>query len=382
MAREHVAVKIFSIIGIVVLIILLCYFSSVLYIFLAVPNNIPAKLTVWGFMSDDDICGLYKSASAEIEIQGQEERVYGINISEEGYFLTMSKYFSTSDQQVSIYTQNGSIYGGEVVFLDNDFNLAVVKCKDSISLPYVNVGEPVYDMSYIFPKTYYVVTSPSVSSKYYTTKQIGEEYLVYLSDSQDGLDVVKTVIEDCVSFGLKIDNLDDGAILDDNGNLIGLVFGGSGTENGNYFYYYYQPVNLMADILTKIKSQNLQTSHVQAVHGFDMEELDCYINLRLPVNDEISIYFDGEWMIFSKNLKEYRLTSSGFYLTQPFVYNESTINQGYVITSVYYKQKTYNISTKVDLFTFLYNRTPGDEFVINCYDIENKTGTIKATVKI
>ena len=119
MAKRNGVWKVFSIIGILLIAVLLCYFSVALYFYFGKPNDISSKLKVWNLMSDQSLGEIYLDAS--YRIAGDDTTLYGVNIDEEGYVITLASQIDVEDNYI-LYSYSGKIYGGRVVFCDTYFN--------------------------------------------------------------------------------------------------------------------------------------------------------------------------------------------------------------------------------------------------------------------
>ena len=142
MAKRNGVWKVFSIIGILLIAVLLCYFSVALYFYFGKPNDISSKLKVWNLMSNESVGEMYVDASFDIrEVNNSNETgYYGINLDERGYVLTLASNVEEGETYL-LYRKNGEIYSGTCVFDEENFNLAIIKINaENLSLPYVKVG--------------------------------------------------------------------------------------------------------------------------------------------------------------------------------------------------------------------------------------------------
>ena len=118
--------KILLIIGIVIFALLLCYFSVVLYFYLTKTNDISSKLSLFNLFSDEQVGEMYQKASYEIK---NGDTYYGVNVNEKGYLLTVAHNVD-EDEDFLAYSKNGAVFNGKLVFLDDNYNLAVIKLYD------------------------------------------------------------------------------------------------------------------------------------------------------------------------------------------------------------------------------------------------------------
>ena len=88
MAKRNGVWKIFTILGILIIAILLCYLSVALYFYFGKPNDIATKLKVWNLMSDQSIGDIYLDAS--FRVTDGDNAFYGVNVDENGYVVTLA----------------------------------------------------------------------------------------------------------------------------------------------------------------------------------------------------------------------------------------------------------------------------------------------------
>ena len=101
MAENSGAKRIFVIIGMVLLSIVLCYFSVALYFYFVTPNDITSKLSTWNLMGDNEIGEMYLDATYEVSY-GEEDFV-GVNVDKNGYVLTCNHNFENyNDEKITI----------------------------------------------------------------------------------------------------------------------------------------------------------------------------------------------------------------------------------------------------------------------------------------
>ena len=369
MAKRSGVGKVFTIIGILLLAILLCYFSIAIYLYFANSNNISSKLKVWNLMSDQSVGELYLDAS--FSISNGEDSFYGVNVHENGYVLTIASNVE-EDETYTLYQKNGKVYRGEVVFLDTDINLALIKLysfetEKTISLPFVAVGD-LYSSSLTFNSTYIAVGDPLLENNVSTINDL--EFYTYAHAKTklvDGKEVVEYVNTSPYYYSIEnYSTTSQGGVFNKKGELLGLVYDYSispiNTNNANYFILDVDVMNFILDDV--VSSTSYENNLVSSVVGFDMYELQCYLDYPLTSSSDY-IYFNGQWMQVPENvINLYYSGVDGVYLTEDFVYNGTTIPANCFITSLNYNLFSYNIYTKADLLYILYSLESGDALTL------------------
>ena len=383
MEKKHGVLKVFYIIGIIVLVGLLCYFSVAMYFYFAKPNDLSTKLSVYNMMSDESIGEMYLGASFDISQEGENETFYGINVDEDGYVLTIcSNLENDYDSALTLYSENGKIYDGKVVFADEYFNLALIKIYDKydkendIDIPHVGIGE----MNALGYSTNCIaVGKPSDKNAFASISSI-EYYDYVLSQTmpKDGLDVVDFVYETPLIYFDNSSTNAKGAILDKKGNLLGLYLDLNTFKENKY---YALEVGIVGVVLDSVKSLNggfYSNALVEAFIGYDMFEFDRYYNYPLTESSQnLYIYYNDNWHLASSEvIDRYQSGYDGFYLAEDLVYNGTTLKAGNFITAISYGGRSYNVRTRAELSSMLYSLDSGTSFTLVSYDLYNNLDVV------
>ena len=379
MAKRNGVWKVFSIIGILLIAVLLCYFSVALYFYFGKPNDISSKLKVWNLMSDQSLGEIYLDAS--YRIAGDDITLYGVNIDEEGYVITLASQIDVEDNYI-LYSYSGKIYGGRVVFCDTYFNLAVIKMYDlkeeikELSLPYVQIGD-IYSSALSFNSTFVVTGDPLEENNILTVNEISiYPYIDYVTREVDGKTIVDFVNTSAYYYNVAdYSNYSQGGIFNRKGELLGLIYNynvmSSNTNNANVMVL---DVSIIDYIIDDIKnSDNYSNALIENFNGFDMYELNCYLNCALDDYSPYCIYYNGSWVEVPEVVVDlYQTGVDGIYLMEDFVYNNTTISSGNFITSVNYNLMSYNIYTKMDLFYLFYFAESGETITITSQNLDTQ----------
>ncbi len=376
MAKRSGIGKIFTIIGILLIAILLCYFSISIYLYFGDSKNVTSKLKVWNLMSDENIAELYFGVSYQIE--GENVSQFGVNVHQNGYVLTLSVDLD-SDETYTLYQKNGAIYGGMVVFLDEDLGLALIKLFDlqnpekTLSLSYVEIGDISSSIT-SYNSSYISIGCPLEESNVLSVSAVyAGEYTNYLITTVDDLNVIKFVNANPYYFTVNDSTeYSFGGLFNKSGEILGLYYGTIlGTYNDEL---YVVDVSIISEFLDSVvNSTDYQNALVDALVGFDMYQLQAYLYCSIETSSKYYIYFNGNWMTFSDNLLyTYQGGSDGVYLAEDFVYNGVTIPAGSFITSVVYGERSYVISTKSDLLKIFYTAQSGNTIKITAKNIDTQ----------
>ena len=388
MAKKSGVWKVFSVIGLLLLAVLLCYFSVAMYFYFGKPNDISSKLKVWNLMSNESVGEMYVDASFDIrEVNNSNETgYYGINLDERGYVSTLASNVEEGETYL-LYRKNGEIYSGTCVFDEENFNLAIIKINaENLSLPFVNVGtmnKP------IFNSTYIAVGNPLEENNITNVNEVVRyDYAFNTTYEVDGLDVVDYISENSVYYTIDGgDETSQWALFDKKGNLIGLTYAKAyNVLDLTHPLYFAISVELIDNVLDKIISLNgevFKSDFVDSFKGFDMYELECYYNYALDNSSKTkSIYFDGKWFEIPKEVESaYSDGMNGYYLVEDLNYNGTTIASNSLIASVLTNGRSYIIEKRDDLFEIIYSLESGDKITINYTNFtENQNETKVFTI--
>ena len=182
MVKRNGVWKIFTIIGILLLAVLLCYFSVALYFYFGKVNDISGKLKVYNLMSDESVGEMYLDAS--YCLQSGDKKFYGINVDESGYLVTIASDVA-DETDFYAYSGRGEVFFGKLVFCDESYNLAIVKLFDivdsekELSLPYVSIGDISYSTFSLNP-SYIVVGNPLENNNILSVNSLSlYKYIIY-----------------------------------------------------------------------------------------------------------------------------------------------------------------------------------------------------------
>ncbi len=369
MAENSGAKRIFVIIGMVLLSIVLCYFSVALYFYFVTPNDITSKLSTWNLMGDNEIGEMYLDATYEVSY-GEEDFV-GVNVDKNGYVLTCNHNFENyNDEKITLYHNSGGMYSGEIVFSNDVLNLTILKISDyfdeskNLNLPYVKTGDL---RSSIFGREYLAIGSPFEEGN--ITNVSGVDYSSgYVTTLYDELEVVDFICLDSISFTVKnYESTSQGALFDKTGRLVGLTYAYALNEDSVADADYYAVSTAeVSSIVKKVKNgENLDID----IAGFDMQELSIYMLYEL--NDQI--FYDGSWMTLDDGIMNYYLGHEGIYLTEDFVLNDSVLSKNNLITSISYNGYSQSVVTRYELYNTLYSLADGTTFTLTSIDLSTNT---------
>ena len=374
MAENNGAKKVFVIIGMVLLGIVLCYFSVALYFYFATPNDIASKLSVWNLMSDNEIGEMYLEATYEVRY-GDEDFV-GVNVDKEGYVLTCNHNFDGyNNEKIVLYNNSGAMYNGEIIFSNDVLNLAVLKISDyfeeskNLDLPYVKTGDL---RASIFGREYLAIGSPFDEGNISKVSNVGYDS-GFVTTVYDEIDVVDYICLDSISFTVKnYESTSQGALFDKTGRLVGLTYAYMINEGSvSDADYYAVSTAGVGSIIKKIKNdENLEIN----IEGFDMQELAIYLQYQMNENQ---IFYDGKWLMLDDNLMDYHLKQEGVYLNEDFVLNNKTLSKNNLITSISYNGYSESVVTRYELYNTLYSFAEGTSFTLTSIDLT--TGTVIKT---
>ena len=378
MTEGNVVKKIFVIIGMVLLGIILCYFSVAVYFYFARPNDITGKLSVFNVLSDDEIGEMYLEASYSVRYG--DEDFLGVNVDESGYVVTFSRNFDDyNGEEILLYHSSGDVFDGEIVFQNDALNLAILKLYDhfdvtsSLSLPYVKTGDL---NTSIFSSGYLAVGNPFSENNINKAKSV-KHNTGYVTKTYDEIDVVDFVVPNSISF--VVDNYkttSQGAIFDKSGKLVGLSYAYAvNDDNINSADYYAVATKNASVIVERLKDNTLCDF---GIRGLDMDEISIRLKYKLNENQ---IFYDDGWLTLSDSVLKKYLSRDGVLLLEDFVMGDSTLLSNHIITSIRYNGYSKNVTTLCDLFNVLYSLEEGTTFSLNSIDILTDK-IVKTTFKV
>ena len=378
MTEGNVVKKVFVIIGMVLLGIILCYFSVAVYFYFARPNDITGKLSVFNVLSDDEIGEIYLEASYSVRYG--DEDFLGVNVDESGYVVTFSRNFDEYDgEEILLYHSSGDVFDGEIVFQNDALNLAILKLYDhfdvtsSLSLPYVKTGDL---NTSIFSSGYLAVGDPFSENNINKAKSV-KYNTGYVTKTYDEIDVVDFVVPNSISF--VVDNYkttSQGAIFDKSGKLVGLSYAYAvNDDNINSADYYAVATKNVGVIVERLKDNTLCDFEIR---GLDMDEISIRLKYKLNENQ---IFYDDGWLTLSDSVLTKYLSRDGVLLLEDFAVGDSTLLSNHIITSISYNGYSKNVTTLCDLFNVLYSLEEGTTFSLNSIDILTDK-IVKTTFKV
>lgn len=359
MAEKNGVKRTFIIIGMVLLGIVLCYFSVAMYFYYGRPYDISGKLSVWNLMSDSEIGEMYLDATYDVQY-GEEERFVGVNVDEGGYVVTCHHKFSNyNGETIYLYASSGEVYNGDIVFSSEIYNLVILKVRTlagdtSVRLPYVSTGGVT---SSFFGTNYLAIGSPSEEGNINTVNTL-HSTVGYVTTTFDQRTVVDFVCTDSVMYTIEnYESTSQGAIFDKTGKLIGLTYAYAVDETSAD--YYAVTLSQVRNIIKKLKNDEIVKFSIE---GFDFEELSVYYDFRLS---ETQVFVGGKWVTLSGEvLKFYQNGAQGIYLTEDFTYNSVTLGENNIITSISYNGYSKAISSRKELCDTLYSLDKGTVFTL------------------
>lgn len=387
--------------------IILCFVFVVIYFFYISPNNIPVKLGLWPYVSQKDVGKMYQDATVEIDFtthenfdEGVQCSVVGVNVREDGYVIApYSQFRSWDGGKITIYTNSGKVYAGALLFVEQNYNLAVFKCessnndkKEKISIPFVNLTS-----SFVLPEQTKVlaVSSPMASKDVWTGKVVSEELMsVYKQKDIESFLAVDFVIEDCQTVALEEQEspFTGGAIFNEYGSLLGFSFEETLQDEDYGKLYVVMPTKtakyFIDDIVKSYRQEQTFTSQlVQNLVGFDYTEIDCHINTSSETEQGGRMdyfFFRGQWELYDDNIfafhdKTFEIAGKGFYVFKEFKYGGVVIPNGSVILYVRSNSRESQVNYKLDIFDFLYKLKQGDKVeltYVSMNDLARKTVTL------
>ena len=374
--------------------VILCYLFIVVYFYYISPNNISAKLIVWPFSSNQQIGQMYLDATVEIDFtvtnevtfEEEEKQVVGINVREDGYVVAPYHDFCscTPETTFQIYTNSGRVYGGKLLYGDEDFSLAIIKLENvlesegRIKLPYVSIASS--SSSILYAQSVLAISTPCEDNNVWQAVAVENDRMdVYSEINIDNRRAVDYVLEDCYVLLLeeKADaQFSGGPVLNTSGDLLGLANGGS-LENGQYVVIPADKIRLvLADAVEAYQNgQTYQNELADNLVGFDHAELDIFIDVSTENSgQEVNFWFDGAWHVYTDEMTKiyYLNTTPSFYVLEDWTYNGETIlNAGDCIFSVSSNGNTYLGDKRANIMQAFYGLDEGDTVTVYYQNVNN-----------
>ncbi len=367
--------------------VLLCYMFVVLYFFYISPNNIPLKLTFWPFLSDKSMSEMYLDATVEIKFDPNEfdhspQSVIGVNVREDGIVLApYHKFKNLQDGEIKIYCNSGKVFDGELIFAEENFDLAVLKSKNpdgenkQIKMPFVDVASyspkansAVFSIYQLFPDENF-----SGEHQVFNGKIMGHSADFALETKVEDFFAVDHVIENGLLMEIEEpQGFKDGAVFDSYGKLLGFSYEEAVDNNGDYIISSAKYANLfLKDVLGAYsKNQTFENKLSKSFTGLDSKECTSHYHLSEAENGGMAkhFFFKNQWKAFDDfdGLTEfYNATSQrGFFLLEDFVYGEDKISAESIVTEIVAGDISLEIEDRDELFDFIYSIKEGQEIQI------------------
>lgn len=224
-----------------------------------------------------------KQSGSSIFVDNAEQKLglgSGVLITDNGYILTNQHVAGNKYSNCYVTLEDGKIYDGNVVWADNNIDLAIVKINKS-NLEYlqlgdsdeVNLAEDVYaignPLGMDFQKT---VTKGIISSLNRTIKIEGENENVYMED------LIQT--DATINEGNS-----GGALINTDGKLIGINSVKISNAEGIGFAV---PVNIVKPIINKLINDGKFEEAWLGIYGYDKEAIK-YLDSELEIENGIYV---------------------------------------------------------------------------------------------
>lgn len=400
MGEKKGSSKIIWFILLAIVTVVLCYLFTVVYFFFISPYNIALKIGFWPFLNEKDIGGFYLDATMQINFKAIDENfenvevsIAGVNVRKDGYVLAPLSEFSKLEDgvQISIFTKAGTAYNGEIVYTDENYNLAVLKCKNmdgsnkAIKIPYVNIASK----EEYSPSSKIIMTSMNTRARAFTSSHYSgviedTDYFTSVPKEVEGI----SARDFTVSYGFIISTTNNapfegGLVFNKKGRFLGFSFGTLLEFNLPDGQYFVQPAygakSFLGDVVS-MKGQPYQNALVEAVCGFDTSEGTDMIETLGSAQGRDTFYFDGTWNAITTEITEFcHNDNKGFYLFKDFNYAENTISAGAILTNVKVDGKLIIIEVRSDLIDALYGAKKGSKIEFS-YINANQNETLSFTV--
>lgn len=198
----------------------------------------------------------------------------GIILTSDGYILTTSSIAGEKESTCFVTLKNGDVYPAEVVWLDKNLDIAIIKIavNNLLTLSLGNsdncsLGEEIY-----------MINNP-VGYNFNQSLQIG-----IISEVNKTLKIVNENIESYAENIMKLnitinDEFAGSPILNENGEIIGIA---SSKLNAVI------PINRIKNIVEKLESEGEFKEAYLGIYGFDFDVIR-YLDLDLNINSGVYI---------------------------------------------------------------------------------------------
>ena len=216
-----------------------------------ITNNAPRQSNPFGDMFGGDMFGDFFNGPRVQMIPEQRASGSGVIISDDGYIVTNNHVVEGSDE-LTVTLTNKKTYKATIIGTDPNTDLALIKIEET-ALPYLvlgnsdecKLGQWVLDIGY--PLNLDVtVTAGIVSAKARSIGVIG-------SNNRNG-DAPKAPIESFIQTDAAVNpGNSGGALINTNGELIGINSAIASQTGGYIGYSYAIPVNIVKKVMNDIK---------------------------------------------------------------------------------------------------------------------------------
>lgn len=369
--------KLILIIFVAVAAVIFSYIFTILYFYNINPYNISAKLVIWPFNSEKSKGELYLDGMVEVsffameDFSETEKVVSGVNINKNGWILIPASSLKnlSKDKNITVKPKSGTPYLADLVFLDDTYNLALLKCKNiegktgKIQIPFVKMGRLGLEKT---KKSLIFVDNSLKAQDVEVGYTDNENFVVADYTIVDNKFALDYCLED--SFELYLDKTYDdfvgGAVFDENGAVLGLCNGWKLSDGG----YVITPIYNIFDILEDAFSDKLEKTELfDSLVGFDAIEFSYHQEISTMSEGDISgdqtkFYFNGEWLDYNMAMEGFL---SGFMLLEDFSFDEIEIPKYSIIKSIQIEEQIPNlIDSRLALHDALYKVKKGDSITV------------------
>ena len=390
--------KLIAYIVFALLAVVLCYLFIVVYFYYINPYDISLKLAFWPFQSNKSMAELYMDSVVEVEynVKGEfddSETVYltGVNVRKDGFVVC--PYHSLSSMQdtslLSVKDNKGNVYNGKLLYFEQNLDLAIIKCLDiqnekaEVKIPFVKFAD-------IAQEDFLVVNSPLTDgAKYEKASLVDFCYAAFLTEKDNFL-AVDYVWECCTAITYS-ENIQDGIVFNKDAQVVGFSCASEfnlDSQSVNAFLPIIN-VSLFFDNVVEKYYNNLEhdVPLVDLFVGMDKIELEYNYDLSLNLQEEDynnntdHFLYRGQWKPYTEDILDFvQGETDGFFLLEPFVYNDVQIDANKRIDYVFVNDKEFIIFSRLDLMQAIYNIESGDNVKI-CFgdNLSNDTQQIQFT---
>ncbi len=239
-----------------------------------------------------------KQNGNSIFLNNSEEKLglgSGIILTENGYILTNQHVVGNKYSNCFVTLENGNIYDGNVVWSDNNIDLAIVKIMAN-DLDYISLGDS--DKICLADEVFAIGNPIGIEFQRTVTKGIisGINRTIKLEENGVG-----SYMEDLIQTDATINEGNSGGpLINKSGELIGINTIKINDAEGIGFAV---PINIIKPILEKLVSSGKFEEAYLGIYGYDKEVIP-YLNSDLKIDKGVyiaSIQPDGP--LYNKEIK-------------------------------------------------------------------------------